>query len=111
MKSSFEELKKKLLSTRYPRWRNIVSTTVLTLTCLGMVGSFVYLYFTISDLSCYKGILIAAVVWLIVELIAIAYLFLWTNIPSFARDVVKLNIAFANIWFGLLIFSLNACGK
>lgn len=90
-------------------WRNIESTSLLTFACLGVFASFIYLYITNRGLSCYKGFLIFSIIWLIAELITIAYLFLWSNIPRFAHDVVKMNIAFANIWFGLFIFSLKGC--
>ena len=109
MNSSLETLKVKLLSTDYPMWRNIVSTFLLAFTCLGVVGSFIYLYLTNVGFYCYKGFIIFSIIWLIAELITIVYLFLWSNIPRFARDVVKINIAFANTWFGLFIFSLKAC--
>lgn len=109
MNPSLEKLKGKLFSTNYSLWRNIVSTSFLGIACLGMVGSFIYLYLNHSGLSCYKGFLVFSIIWLIAELIAITYLFLWSNIPAFARDAVKINIAFANVWFGLFIFGLNAC--
>jgi hypothetical protein len=111
MNSSFVQLKEKMLSTNYPKWRNVASTTFLVITCVGVVGSFFYLYMTNNGLHCYTGYIGFSIVWLIVELITIAYLFFWTNIPQFARDVVKLNIAFANIWFGLFIFSIKVCAQ
>ncbi len=109
MNSRFETIKEKLLSTRYPFWRNIVSSLLLAIACLGMVGSFIYLYITNVAISCYDGFLTFAIIWLLSELVAISYLFYWSNIPAFARDAIKINIAFANIWFGLFVFSLNAC--
>jgi len=109
MNPSFDKLKENIFSTNYSRWRNIISTSLLAFACLGVVGSFIYLYVTNSGLSCYKGFLIFSIIWLAAELILIVYLFLWSNIPRFARDVIKINIAFANIWFGLFIFSLKGC--
>ena len=109
MNSNLEKLKEKSLSTNYPMWRNIVSTSLLAFVCIGVVGSFIYLYLTNSGISCYEGYLIFSIFWLIAELVTLAYLFLWSNIPSFARDLIKINIAFANIWFGLFVFSLKSC--
>ncbi len=109
MTSSFRQLKETMLGTSYSAWRRWVSTLVLGVSCLACVACFVYLYTTSAQLHCYDGFLGFSVIWLVVELAAIAYLHYWDNIPRFARDVIKMNIAFANIWFGLFIFSLRAC--
>jgi len=89
----------------------MVSTAALVVACIGVVACFIYLYITNSGFHCYEGFLIFSIIWLIAELVAIAYLFFWSNIPRFARDVIKMNIAFANIWFGLFVFSIKACAE
>ena len=109
MNPSFNKLKENFLSTDYPKWRNVISTLFLTFVSLGVVSSFIYLYVTSSALACYKGFLVFSIIWLVAELITIVYLFLSSNIPRIARDAIIINIAFANIWFGLFIFNLKGC--
>jgi len=111
MTSNFEQFKDKMLATNYPTWRRIASTLALAVASIGVVVCFIYLYITNSGFHCYKGFLILSIIWLTSELVAISYLFFWSNIPKFARDAIKMNIAFANIWFGLFIFSIKACVK
>lgn len=110
MSNSFNKLKEKALSTDYPHWRNVVSTFLLGLMCLGIVGSYWYLYWTTENIQCYKGFLYLSVVWVAIELFVIAYMFKFKNIPKFARDSIGGLIAFSNIWFGLFLFSLKPCG-
>jgi hypothetical protein len=110
MSDSFIKLKEKALSTDYPRWRNVAATFFLGLMCLGIVGSFWYLYWTTENIQCHKGFLYLSVVWVLAELFVIAYMFKFNNIPKFARDSIGALIAFSNIWFGLFLFSLKPCG-
>lgn len=110
MSNSFNKFKEKALSTDYPHWRNVVSTFLLGLMCLGIVGSYWYLYWTTENIQCYKGFLYLSVVWVAIELFVIAYMFKFKNIPKFARDSIGGLIAFSNIWFGLFLFSLKPCG-
>ncbi len=111
MKSNISQLKETMLDTSYPSWRRLLSTLLLIVTCITVVMCFVYLYVNDTRLYCYQGFLIFSFIWLFVELVAIAYLYLWKNIPRFARDAIVMNIAFSNIWFGLFIFSVNACAE
>ncbi len=99
-----------MLSTNHPRWRNVVSTIFFTLACVGMVGCFWYLYLSLDSIGCYKSFLSMSVIWLVAELFVITYLFLFKNIPVFARESIVIVIAFSNVWFGLFIFSLKPCG-
>ena len=110
MSDSFNKVKKKALSTHYPRWRNIVSAFFLGLMCLGMVSSFWYLYWTTENIQCYQGFLYLSIAWLLIELLVIVYMFKFNDIPKFARDSIGALIAFSNIWFGLFLFGLKPCG-
>ncbi len=75
-----------------------------------MVASVWYLYISAESIECYKGFIYMTIAWIVVELILIAYMFKFNNIPCFARNAISLIIAFSNIWFGLLVFSLKPCG-
>ena len=109
MSDSLDKLKDKALNTDYPRWKSVASTFFLGLMCLGVVGSFWYLYWAAENIQCYRGFLYLSVVWVLVELSVIAYMFKFNNIPMFARNSVGVLIAFSNIWFGLFVFSLKPC--
>lgn len=109
MNLSLSKFKEEYLSTQYPKWRNILSTVILALLCGSTVGIFVYLVGAGANMQCHKSFMWFSIFWLIVELITLGYLFFWTNIPRFARDVIRLNIVFAHIWFGLFVFGLEAC--
>jgi len=110
MINRFHKIKESALTTEYSQWRNIAATIFLSLMCLGVVGDFWYLYFSTESLECYKGFLYMSVVWIVVELLVIAYMFQFNTIPRFARDSIGLLIAFSNIWFGLFVFGLQPCG-
>lgn len=109
MNQKIDDLKRSLLSTDYPRWRNTISSVFLISLCTIIVGLFFYLYLTTPLLQCYEGYLYFAIIWLICEYIVIIYLYAYNNIPSFARTTIKMVIGLSNIWFGLFIFGLQAC--
>ncbi len=109
MNHEIQKIREKALATDYPRWRNVASTIFLGLMCLVMVGSFWYVFASIEGLGCYKGFLYMSMIWIVVELLVIAYMFTSSTIPKFARTSIALVIAFSNIWFGLFIFSLKPC--
>jgi len=109
MTKHLTEAKEKLLSTKYPRWRNLLSCAVLGLLTTGMVLGWWYAYYTASDIECHKGILYFSAVWLAVQWVVIGYLYRYQNIPAFARGAIKLLIMLGNVWFGLFIFSLQSC--
>ncbi|MDX1456887.1 MAG: hypothetical protein R3276_04810 [Marinobacter sp.] len=111
MTDRFAQTKEKLLSTEYPRWRNLLSCTVLTLLSTGAVSAWWWAYYTTPDVGCHRGILYFSVVWLVAQWIVIGYLYWYQYIPAFARDGIKLLILVANVWFGLFIFSLQPCGQ
>ncbi len=105
------DAKEKMLSTEYPRWRNLLSCAILVLLTTGMVSGWWYAYYTASDLACHKGILYFSAVWLTVQWVVIGYLYRYHNIPAFARVAIKLLILLGNVWFGLFVFSLQPCGQ
>jgi len=109
MNQKIDDLKRTLLSTDYPRWRNIASSILLVFLCTTIVGLFVFLYLTKPLLQCYEGYLYFAIIWLICEYMIIIYLYAYNNIPSFARTTITMVIGFSNIWFGLFVFGLQAC--
>lgn len=109
MNQKIDALINGMLSTEYPRWRNMLSSVMLTMLCTSIVGSFIYLYLTKPLLQCYEGFLLFSIVWLICEYIIIIYLYKYNSIPSFARTNIKMVICFSNVWFGLFVFSLRAC--
>ncbi len=105
----FYEARENLLSTDYPRWRNLLSCLALLVLTTGVVASWWYIYYTIPEVVCHKGHLYFSVLWLAVQWVVIGYLYWYRNIPAFARGAIKMLIGVANIWFGLFIFSLNPC--
>ncbi len=109
MTKNLTEAKEKLLSTEYPRWRNLLSCAILVLFTTGMVLGWWYAYYTISDIECHKGILYFSALWLAVQWVVIGYLYRCQNIPAFARDAIKVLILLGNVWFGLFVFSLQPC--
>ncbi|MDL0432583.1 hypothetical protein QPM17_15680 [Marinobacter sp. TBZ242] len=109
MTENLTEAKEKLLSTEYPRWRNLLSCTILVLFTTGMVSGWWYAYHTASDIECHKGMLYFSAVWLAVQWVVIGYLYRYQNIPKFAREAINLLILLGNVWFGLFIFSLQPC--
>ena len=111
MTDKLTDAKVKLLSTEYPRWRNLLSCTILVLVATGMVSGWWYAYYTASDIECHKGILYFSAVWLAVQWVVIGYLYRYQNIPAFARDAIKVLIMLGNVWFGLFIFSLQPCAQ
>lgn len=111
MAEKLTEAKEKLLSTEYPRWRNLLSCALLVLLTTGMVSGWWYTYFTTSDIECHKGILYFSAVWLGVQWVVIGYLCRYQNIPAFARGAIKLLILLGNVWLGLFIFSLQSCAQ
>ncbi|MCL6421505.1 hypothetical protein [Aestuariirhabdus haliotis] len=104
-----KKIKAFALNTEFPRWKAAASTSLLTLMCLGVAGSFWYLYLSEAQLRCYEGFLYLSLVWVAVELVLLFYLFQFTSIPRFVRDAIGLIIALSNVWFGLFIFGLTAC--
>ena len=111
MTAKFSQAKEKLLSTGYPRWRNILACVILVLLATGAVSAWWYAYYTATDVECHKGFLYFSVVWLVVQWVVIGYLFRYQNIPAFARGGIKLLILLGNVWFGLFIFSLQPCAS
>ncbi|MFL1467596.1 hypothetical protein [Marinobacter sp. HN1S83] len=111
MAKNLTEAKEKLLSTEYPRWRNLLSCAILVLLITGMVSGWWYAYYTASDIECHQGILYFSAVWLAVQWVVIGYLYCYQNIPAFARGAIKLLILLGNVWFGLFIFSLQPCAS
>lgn len=109
MAKNLTEAKRELLSTAYPRWRNLLSCAILVLLTTGMVSGWWYAYYTVSDIECYKGISYFSVVWLAVQWVVIGHLYRSQNTPAFARDAIKLLILLGNVWFGLFVFSLQPC--
>ncbi len=109
MAKNLTEAKEKLLSTEYPRWRNLLSCAILGLLTTGMVSGWWYAYYTVSDIECHKGILYFSAVWLAVQWVVIGHLYRNQNIPAFARDAIKLLILLGNVWFGIFVFSLQPC--
>lgn len=109
MNQKIDDLLKKMVAVEYPRWRNIVSTVLLSVLCTTVVVCYWYLHITESSLHCYEGYLFFSLVWLISEYILIFYLYRYNNIPRFARTNIKMVIGISNIWFGLFLFSLKPC--
>lgn len=109
MVENLTELKKKLLSTEYPRWRNLLSCAILVLLTTAMVLGWWYAYYTATDIECHKGVLYFSAVWLAVQWVVIGYLYRYKDIPKFAREAIKFLILLGNMWFGLFIFSLQPC--
>jgi len=109
MPNKIEDLKQRLLSTDYPKWRKQVSCLFLLFFSYTSVITFGYLYFTTPELSCWNGFFCLSIIWLLVQTSVIAYLFFFSNIPAFARWSVTMMLLVANIWFILFLFSLTAC--
>lgn len=109
MSSKLALLKAKLLNTTYPRWRNTLSSSVLFLLSTGMVLSWCWVFYTTPETQCHKGILYFSFVWLFIQWLVIGYQFQYDNIPTFAREAIKLLILMSNVWFGFFIFSLKSC--
>ncbi|WP_428241708.1 hypothetical protein [Gynuella sp.] len=103
------QLKQRALATEYPQWRKVTSTVFLSLACSVVVGAAWYLYFVTGALACYKGFFYLSIPWLVSELIVIAYLF-YGSIPKVVRGSIEIIIGCSNIWFGLFLFGINACG-
>lgn len=110
MTDKFNEYREKLLSTDYPKWRNLISSVVLVMLSTGAVLSWWYAYYTLPETGCHKGFLYLSVLWLAIQWVVIGYLYWYRNIPAFARGAIKLFILVANIWFILFIFALKPCG-
>jgi hypothetical protein len=111
MAENLTEAKDKLLSTAYPRWRNLLSCVIFVLLTTGMVSGWWYAYYTAPDMECHRGISYFSALWLAVQWVVIGYLYRDQNIPAFARGAVKLLILLGNVWFGLFIFSLQPCSQ
>ncbi len=109
MNKHLATLKAKYTSTEYPAWKNVAVTIILTVTCTLVVSIFWYLYFSTGTLGCYRGFLYLSIVWLLIELVLIAFLFRYKTIPRFAREAIGAIIGMSNIWFILFVFSLQAC--
>jgi hypothetical protein len=103
------ELKRKALKTDFPKWRRLLSASVFAFLCASTVAIFWYLYLTMGELHCYRGFVIFTIPWLVAELLVIRFLYHSQAIPQYVRDSIGLIIAFSNIWFGLLVFSLKTC--
>ena len=111
MVNKFSELKEKALSTEVSKWWRFKSTVSLAVMCLGMVAYFWYLLVTMDALYCYKGFVYMTVVWIVAELTLIGYMFRSNSIPRFVRSSLELVLSSSNLWFGLFLFSLNACSN
>lgn len=109
MTDKYNETRARLLSTDYPQWRNLLSSVVLITLSAGIVSSWWYIHYTLSEAECHKGFLYLSVLWLAVQWVVIGYLYWYREIPAFARGAIKLLILVANVWFGLFIFSLKPC--
>ncbi|AJQ96026.1 hypothetical protein [Gynuella sunshinyii] len=103
------QLKQQAFATDYPMWRKMTSTVFLSLACIVVVGTAWYLYLATDGLECQKGFFLLSLPWLIAELMVIAYMFYY-SIPRVIRASLEVIIGCSNIWFGLFIFSLKACG-
>jgi len=86
------------------------SLAVLAVLCIGMVAGFFYLYLSTSELACYQAFAYLSVFWLAIELTVIVGLYQSSQISKVLSDLITLMIAISNVWFGLFIFGLNACG-
>ena len=102
-------IKNMYLSTSHSTWKNTLTTVLLLTLCIGFVALFGYLSFTIPKLWCHRVWLYFSVIWLFIEIVVIGYLFLYKNIPRFAREAITLIILISNVWFGLFIFGLDKC--
>ena len=102
-------LLEKATSTEYERWRRVISLIFWFLMCTSGVGSFLYLYLSTPSMHCLKGLVIASIVWLIGEYAVLAYLYIDRNIQLYARVAIQIVIAFGNIWFLLLVFTIRSC--
>ena len=103
------EMKGGLLSTQYSKTRRVFSGTLLLILSAATVLTFWYMYFTYPGVDCWRGFFYISVPWLVVQIVVIAYLYFFNNIPAFARGAIDLLIGMANLWFILFLFSLKAC--
>lgn len=109
MSTIIEKFKEKALSTEYPRWKNILSSCVLSFLCISVASAFWYLFLTVDKMECHKGFAILSFPWLVVEFLIVYYLFKSNTVPRYATDSMVLLVAFSNIWFGLFLFGLKPC--
>jgi len=54
---NFIKTKEKLLNTKYPHWRNLLSSAAFLLLTTGIVSGWWYAYYTACDMACHKVIL------------------------------------------------------
>ncbi|TQV74699.1 hypothetical protein FLL45_06985 [Aliikangiella marina] len=110
MSRLLEQLKTKALTTRYPKWKRITLLVVMLSMCSLIVGTSWFVYLTSHQLACHSTFILMTIPWLIAEIGVILFLYLSNNLPQYARDSIVLVLLFTNIWFGLFIFGLPACG-
>lgn len=106
-----KQVKEMLLSTDYPQWRNLLSTAAFLIMTTGTAAAWIYIYYTSPDAACHRGFLYLTYVWLFIQWVVIGYLYQSKDIPSFARDAIKVLILLSNVWFGLFLFSLQPCAQ
>lgn len=87
-----------------------ISLLVLAIMCIGMVVGFFYLYLSTNELVCYQAFVYLSVIWLGGELAIIVGLYRSSQVSKVLSDLITLMIAISNVWFGLFVFGLNACG-
>ncbi|WP_245411446.1 hypothetical protein [Pleionea mediterranea] len=75
-----------------------------------MVFAFWTVYFTTPEATCYQWMLYFSGFWLIAQWLVIGFMVMSHQLPMIARQSITLLILISNIWFGLLIFSLQPCG-
>jgi len=103
------EVKRKLLSTSVTGWKNAISTAILLIMSVSGVGVFGFILLTTPALQCHAIFFYLSLFWLASEVVLIAYLYCYKNIPRFAREAVVFSLLIANIWFILFIFGLKGC--
>lgn len=92
-----------------PSRRHSIECVMLTLLATSVVGIWFWLFATNPAFQCQLGFVYLAGIWLLAQWAVLGYLAILT-LPLVFRESVKLSLLISNIWFGLFLFSLSACG-
>ena len=111
MDSRLNEIKRKLLSEQQGSLGQRVSLLILCALCFLSVASLGYLFLITPMMRCHSPFFYLAAVWLVMEMMVIGYLYVYKNIPKFARDAIVVMVLISNVWFLLFVFSLKACNS
>lgn len=109
MNEQLLELKRKALCTEYAQWRRVLSSVFIGIIAVLPVMVLWHLYYTGDNVSCLKMPFYLSFPWLISQLIVIAYLYFYKEMPAIVRNAIKMMIGFGNMWFIFYLLSINVC--